>query len=224
MPNPKMASRTLSGSSPRTRTRLGSMLSSWPLSTLDEGHELLDVEGTVSVPRHFTCWDLHGGVEADELAPLIVKPGDFDESLLADPLDISVEMPCLQAGVAEELLLVARGAHCGRYSGAPLAVAPSPLAAVGARLATQVPDLSGSLIVHHRKGLLGALDDQALRARQRRSGHRWMGPEEIQRPALPALPVHHCQGHRKTSRGDRLDGLSQNGSRHPAVPLTFQIT
>ena len=90
------------------------MLSSWPLSTLDEGHELLDVEGTVSVPRHFTCWDLHGGVEADELAPLIVKPSDFDESLLADPLDIGVEVACFQAGVAEKPLLVARSAHCRR--------------------------------------------------------------------------------------------------------------
>ena len=200
------------------------MLSSWPLSTLDEGHELLDVEGTVSVPRHFTCWDLHGGVEADELAPLIVKPSDFDESLLADPLDIGVEVACFQAGVAEKPPLVARSAHCRPCARAPLAVAPSPLPAMGARLATKVPDLNGRLIVHHRKGFLGAFDDQALEARE--LGSCRAGWARKNSSALLCQPFQStaAKAIRKTSRGDRLDGLSQNGSRHPAVPLIFQIT
>jgi hypothetical protein len=197
------------------------MMSSWPLSTLDEGHELLDVEGTVSVPRHFTCWDLHGGVEADELAPLIVKPGDFDESLLADPLDIGVEVACFQAGVAEKPLLVARSAHCRRCARAPLAVAPSPLSAVGARLATKVPDLNGRLIVHHRKGFLGALDDQALEARELGSCRAGMGPEKFQCPALPALPVHHCQGHKKNQQRGQAGWLEPKWFKTSSCPPNF---
>ena len=166
------------------------MASPRSLPSLDEGHELLCVEGAVRVGGDVLGRDPQGLGEAHELPALVVEACNFHDSFLAVAFDIAVEEASSQASATQEPVLVAlRADRCGGAT-TPLTVAPGPLAAVRARLATEVPDPGSRLIQHDCVGLFGALDHQALRPRQATSGHGRVGTEELQCLALPAAPVH----------------------------------
>ena len=220
MPRPTIAAFTPSLRSPSTRARAGSISAPWSLPSLDEGHELVCIEGAVWIGRDVLGRDSQGLFEAHELPALVVEAGDFHDSFLATAFDIAIEEASSQASAAQQPVTVALCAdRCGNAL-APLTVAPSPLTAVRARLATEVPDPGSRLIPHDCVGLFGALNHQALRPRQACRGQGRVSTEELACFALPGQPVHRRKGHRNKS-GDKLDGLSQNGSRHPVVPSIF---
>ena len=105
------------------------MASPRSLPSLDEGHELLCVEGAVRVGGDVLGRDPQGLGEAHELSALVVEACDFHDSFLAVAFDIAVEEASSQASATQEPILVTlRADRCGGAD-TPLTVAPGPLAA-----------------------------------------------------------------------------------------------